>query len=345
MHRFDYRFLKDSVPAQTLGILGIVADLNAREEMRETANPKVFDLLRHSARIDSVRSSNAIEGIVTAKDRYPVLLEQNEPPVGHDEKEILGYRQALDEIYGPDLPTLSEGLIRHFHRLLFAQTSNRAGMYKREDNWIQERDARGRIHIRFVPVPAAETEEAMNQLILAWREAAQDPSIHPLLLTACFVVDFLCIHPFADGNGRVSRLLTSLLLERAGFRISRFISLDRITQEYLCGYYEALKQSSAGWHENRSSYDPFIIYLMQILYRAYKELDDRFVANQTARVPKARQIENLLLNTFVPVSKQHIAERFPDISVTTIERVLSQMLKREQIVKIGSRKDARYKVK
>ena len=345
VHRFDYRFLEDTVSAEIRGISDIIADLHARGQIRQQENLKVFDRLRRSAMIDSVRSSNAIEGIVTVKERYSAILEQEAVPATHNEQEIIGYQNVLNEIYTAGGLELSSGLIRHFHQVLLSSTSRLAGKYKTENNWIQERDEAGHISIRFVPVPARETPEAVEQLIMAYHEGRQDSSVHPLMLIACFIVDFLCIHPFSDGNGRISRLLTIMLLENEGYQIGRYISVDRMIHEYLYGYYDALKRASQGWHENQNTYDPFIVYLMQILYRCYKELDDRFIENRVRKVPKKTQIENMLLNSYVPVSKEQIAAKFPDISVTTIERVLGDMVKKNQIVKIGTYRNARYKAR
>ena len=265
-------------------------------------------------------------------------------PVTHAEQEIDGYRKALDEILSEGYSgQLTEETIRHFHRLIMETTSFEAGQYKKEDNYIQERDEEGRISVRFVPVRASETEEAMRQWIFAYHEARQDAAVNRLLLTAAAVVDFLCIHPFTDGSGRVSRLLTTMLLEKEGFDIGRYISVDAKIREYVYGYYEALHEASEGWHGNKSDYAPFIVFIMQILYRCYKELDEKFVDNTLKKVPKHKQIEGFMKNAYVPVAKEEIAQRFPEISVSTIERVLGKLVKEGKIQKIGSFRDARYR--
>lgn len=344
MHRFDYRFLAQSIPANMLEIAGIIYDLRGKGEIRKSRHQQLFQELRHTAMVDSVQSSNAIEGIVSTAERIKKLVGGQAEPFTHDEQEILGYRTALDEICNnaEDLE-LSGELLRHFHRLMLGATSADAGEYKRQNNWIQERDEQGRVSVRFVPVPAKETPEAMEQLILAWREARQDSGVNGLLLTACVTVDFLCIHPFRDGNGRVSRLLTSLLLLQEGFDIGKYISVDKKINEYRYQYYQALKASSDGWHENRNSYVPFITYLLQILYSCYRDLDSRFIENTADRVSKSRQIENALRQSFVPVSKEEIAARFPEISISTVERVLGKLVRAGEIEKIGTNRNARYR--
>ena len=343
MHRFDYSFLRESIPGSLSGLVGIIYDLRGRGEIRKTENQRVFEGLRQAAMVDSVRSSNAIEGIVTTAERVKALVRQDAEPLNHDEQEILGYRNALAEIYaGFERMELSEELVKHFHLLMEQNAAVDAGEFKRENNWIQERNSAGNIQVRFVPVSAKETDEAMAQWVMAYREARQDSRINGLLLTACAIVDFLCIHPFRDGNGRVSRLLTSLLLLKEGFDIGRYVSVEKKINDYKYGYYEALKASSAGWHENRNSYEPFITFLLQILYACYKEMDERFIEGSAHTKSKSGLVENTLLQCFVPVSKGEIIDRLPEISVTTIERVLGQMVKDGRIVKIGENRGARY---
>ena len=343
MHRFDYSFLRESLPGNLSGLVGIIYDLRGRGEIRKEENRRVFEDLRQSAMVDSVRSSNAIEGIVTTAERAKALLRQDAPPLNHDEQEILGYRNALAEIYsGSEHLEVSGELAKHFHFLMEQNAAADAGQYKQENNWIQERTPEGSIRVRFVPVSAKDTEEAMNQWTMAYREARQDSRINGLLLTACAIVDFLCIHPFRDGNGRVSRLLTSLFLLKEGFDIGRYVSVEKKINDYKYGYYEALKVSSRGWHENENSYEPFITYLLQILYACYKEMDEKFISRSVNRKSKSKLVENTLLQCFVPVSKAEIAERLPEISVTTIERVLGQMVKEGIVVKIGENRGARY---
>lgn len=346
MHQFDYLFLKEQVPGQIVGISNMIADLHGRESLRQTEHPELFRRLRENALIETVKGSNAIEGIVTTGKRMDALMKEDAAPQNHNEQEILGYRDALTEIYSEEFDAdVSEELLKHFHRIMLGATAADAGSYKKENNRIQERDENGRSRIRFVPVPAKETPEAMAQWLMAYREARQDAAVSRLLLTACAVVDFLCIHPFADGNGRVSRLLTSLLLQQAGYQIGKYVSIDAKINEYKYGYYQALKAASDGWHENRNDYMPFMTFLMQILYACYKELDEKFAEGQLKKIPKHQQVENILLNSYVPISKGDLIARLPDISVATIERVMGEMLKDGKIVKIGSYRNARYKVK
>ena len=344
MHVFDYRFLSESLPAELLDITGIIYDLRGRGELRKINNQKVFQEMRQIAMIDSVQSSNAIEGIATTAERMKMIIDQRFDPYTHEEKEILGYRNVLDEIYsGYEDMEVSSDLLKHFHYLMLQSVSSDAGNYKTQNNWIQERDEQGRIRVRFVPVDAKTTMEAMTQMIMAYREARQDSGINGLLLTACTIVDFLCIHPFRDGNGRVSRLLTSLLLLQHGFDIGRYISIDKKINEYRMNYYQALEESSDGWHENRNTYIPFITFFLQILYSCYKDLDRRFIQNTVTKQSKSKQVENTLLECFVPISKQELCDRYPEVSVTTVERVLGKLVREGKIEKIGTYRNARYR--
>ena len=182
----------------------------------------------------------------------------------------------------------------------------------------------------------------MIQMILAYYEARQDSEIASLLLIPCFLLDFLCIHPFLDGNGRVSRLLTVLLLYLAGYDIVRYVSFEGVVNEYKEAYYEALETSSDGWHGNRNDYIPFVINFLQILYRCYKKLDESFTEISLKKAKKSERVESILLETIIPVSKREILEKVPDISVQTGELVLRKMLIDNRIIKIGSYKNARY---
>lgn len=344
MHSFDYRFLADSIPAELGGASNVLYDLRGRNALRMQEDERVFEQLRQAAIIESVRGSNAIEGIVTTQDRLRELMDGSATPETHGEREILGYKAALQEIYAPGFAAdLTQDYIRHLHALLLQGVSDQAGNYKQVNNWIQERDASGRLSVRFVPVSADDTPDAVDQMVMAFYETAQDANINVLALTACVVVDFLCIHPFADGNGRVSRLLTTMLLQRFGFDIGRYVSIEGMIERYKTGYYDALAEASVGWHENENDYMPFVLYLLQILYACYKEFDQRFIDNGLSKVPKAKLVETLLLSAYAPVSKREICERFPEVSAKTVERVLSELMRDGRVVKIGSYRDARYR--
>lgn len=180
-------------------------------------------------------------------------------------------------------------------------------------------------------------------MLIAYSDAEKDINIHPLILMSCFIVDFLCIHPFRDGNGRISRLLTLLIMNKSGYDIGIYISIEAKINEYKNEYYDALLQSSIGWHENKNDYVPFIIFMFQIIYSCYKQLNDNFIGFESKKVNKSHRIEYIINSSLVPISKKQISERLPDISLKTIELVLSKLIIENTITKIGTYKNARYK--
>lgn len=343
MRRYDYSFLEKSIPANIASLSTIIADLRAKGDFRKLQYADSYEKLRQKAIVESVKGSNAIEGIVTTDDRIRDIVN-GAIPVTHDEKEISGYKEALNLIHANhEHMELDENTINSLHRMMEAEVNPaEAGQYKSHDNMIMEYLPDGTRHIRFKPVAAKETSKAMEQLLLAYYDARQNSNIADLLLIPCFIVDFLCIHPYLDGNGRVSRLLTVLLLYMSGYDIGRYISIEGQINKYKESYYEALEHSSAKWHDNKNDYTPFMVNFMQILYRCYKELDESFMDITLKRAKKSERVESVLLNAIAPISKSDILDKVPDISVKTVELVLSKMIKEDKIVKIGSYRDARY---
>lgn len=343
MRKFDYSFLKKEIPGNIVGTVGIISDLNARNQIRKLQYEKTFDKLRKKAIIESVKGSNEIEGIVTTEERIKDLVE-GAVPVTHDEKEISGYKDALSLIHTQheDID-VTRDVILMFHRMMEESVNPaEAGHFKTRDNLIMEYDEEGHRRVRFTPVKASETDKAIEQLLLAYYDARQDMEIPVLFLIPCFIVDFLCIHPFLDGNGRVSRLLTVLMLYIAGYDIGRYISVENQIKKHKESYYAALEQSSAGWHENKNDYTFFIVNFLQILYRCFKDLDESFMDISLKKAKKSERVEAVLMGAVAPISKADIEEKLPDVSVKTIELVLGKMLKEEKIEKIGTYRDARY---
>lgn len=343
MHKYDYSFLKDGIPGNIIGLITIIADLRSKEAFRRQQYGETFERLRQKAMVESVKGSNAIEGIVTTEARIKEIVN-GAMPVTHDEMEISGYKDALSFIHTNHVNLdIDEDMILGIHKMIEEQTNHQeAGKYKTFNNYIMEYCADGSRRIRFKPVLAKDVQADMQQLMLAYYDARQDSEISPLLLIPCFVLDFLCIHPFTDGNGRVSRLLTILLLYLSGYDIVKYISYEGQIDKYKESYYEALKVSSDLWHENRNNYVPFIINFLQILYGCFKNLDNAFTEISLKKAKKSERVECVLRNAVVPISKQDIVEKVPDISVKTVELVLRKMMKENKIKKIGTFKNARY---
>ena len=345
MHKYDYSFLKNlMVPARFLNMTNMIYSLRNEEENKQRDYPDLFTNIKKIAIVQSVRGSNAIEGIVTTDKRIEEIVNQNSNPINHNEEEILGYKDALSIIHNEYLTmSLNENTILNLHNTLLNHTDALyKGMYKKEDNIIRERRPDGSSSIRWMPVSARDTVDAMEQLILAYMDARDDSEVNQLLLIPCVILDFLCIHPFADGNGRMSRLLTLLLLYKNNFDISKYISFEEQINKSKGYYYEALRKSSIGWHENQNDYIPFMENFIMTLYLCYKELDKRFLTIKSGKTSKSKRVEEIIFNAFIPISKKEIASLLPDISITTIEKVLSDMLKDNRIVKIGTTNNCKY---
>jgi len=345
MHIFDYSFLdKGKLPAEMVNLTSAIAAFNSISIAREEKNKGVYTELEKIARIQSVKGSNAIEGIVTTDVRIKEIVNGNSAPLDHNEREIAGYRDALDEIHRSHAElSISENTILHLHQVMTDIAGYAlSGQYKTNDNLIIETDEFGRRTVRFEPVSAADTKEAMQQLILAYMDARDNPSINRLLLIPCVILDFLCIHPFSDGNGRVSRLLSLLLLYKSGYDVCKYVSFEEqinLSKEY---YYEALQESSKGWHNNENSYFEFMKNFLSTLYKCYKDLDKRFSTVNGKKISKSERIEQTVLNSVLPVSKAEICDILPDVSPTTVEAVLGRMIKDGTIKKMGQARATRY---
>ena len=345
MHHFDYSFLHNGLlPA---GLLNITADIYALRVTaldRKEQFAEIYTELAEIARVQSVKNSNEIEGIVTTDERILEIVNNSSVPLNHSEQEIAGYRDALAVVHTEyaDME-FRESDIQRLHAIMMNIAGySYAGQYKIADNDIIEEDAFGRRKVRFHPTPAKDTQDAMEQLVLAYQVARDNPNINQLLLIPCVILDFLCIHPFRDGNGRISRLLSLLLLYRNDFDAGKYISFEEQINLRKGNYYDALKQSSTGWHENQNSYAEFIMEFLSTLYMCYKELDKRFAVVGSKRVTKQARVEATVLNSLTPVSKGDIGKILPDVSATTIEAVLGKMVREGQIRKVGSGKGTRY---
>ena len=345
MRRFDYSFLRNiKVPVNFMTFTNAIYTIKNLEEEKKNIYPDIFTALQKIAIVQSVKGSNEIEGIVTTDKRIEEIVNQSSAPRNHNEQEITGYKNALNLIHSDsDKMSLNEDLILNLHKILLEKIEvSYGGSYKTEDNIIRESYKDGTSFVRWVLVSSQDTPKAMKELILAYMEARDDSLIDGLLLIPCVILDFLCIHPFRDGNGRISRLLTLFLLYKSGFDISKYISFEEQINKMKGNYYEALKRSSIGWHDNKNDYIPFIENFLYTLYLCYKELDKRFLTLGTKKVSKKKRIESAIMNSFLPISKKELQALLPDISLTTIEAVLASMLNDGKIKKIGSTKSAKY---
>lgn len=346
MRKFDYSFLNNGLlPANLVNLTANISALKTMAGVRKEEYSKIFTELEAVAKVQSVKSSNAIEGIVTSDERIAAIVNQNSAPLNHNEAEIAGYRDALNEIHlGYAHLDFRERDILRLHEIMMTFAGfEYGGHYKKDDNVILEIDADGSRHVRFRPTPANETPRAMQQLELAYLEARGDANINQLLLIPCVILDFLCIHPFRDGNGRMSRLLSLLLLYKNGYDAGKYVSFEEQINSYKAYYYEALRQSSMGWDTNENSYFPFIENFLSTLYLCYKELDKRFAVVNGRKITKKARVEATVLNSLTPLSKAEICKILPDVSPTTVEAVLGAMVKNGVIKRIGAARSARYR--
>ncbi len=345
MKKIDYSFLeKENIPGNLINLLTGIYTLKTCDDNRKINNINVYTELEKVAIVQSVKCSNAIEGIMTTDQRINEIVNRSSAPLNHNEEQIAGYRDALNLIH-KNYQNLSfnENTILSLHeKMLQISKPNVAGKYKEEDNVIMEVKSDGTRSVRFSPIKASETKQAMEQLILAYIDARDNSNVNPLLLIPCVILDFLCIHPFSDGNGRMSRLLTLLLLYKSGFDSGKYISFEEQINNTKGYYYEALKKSSVDWHNGENNYFYFVENFLITLFSCYKELDKRFATINSKKVNKTSRIEATVLNSLVPISKKEISNILPDVSITTIESVLSKLLKENKIVKIGVGRDTRY---
>jgi Fic family protein len=345
MRNFDYSFLDNGMlPSNLVNITSNIYSLRTAAAARKEDYAKIFTELESVAKVQSVKSSNAIEGIITSDVRIAEIVNKSSAPLNHDEAEIAGYRDALNIVHTEyENLSFAESTILQLHEVMMSVAGYEfAGQYKTDNNVIIEVDKDGKRNVRFRPTPASETKEAMEQLVLAYLDASSNANINQLLLIPCVILDFLCIHPFRDGNGRMSRLLSLLLLYKNGFDAGKYISFEEQINNGKAYYYEALKQSSAGWDANENDYFPFVQNFLLTLYMCYKELDKRFAIFHGKKVTKSARVEATVLGSLTPISKREICAIHPDVSPTTVEAVLSKMVKAGEIKRIGAGRSSRY---
>lgn len=345
MRRFDYQEKwKNLLTPEIVSYLTQIHEFKGEQTLFIEAKADTLTQLVEIAKIQSTESSNKIEGIYTSDSRLRELVKDKTRPRTRNEQEIAGYRDVLNTIHeSHDHIPPKSAIILQLHRDLYKfESYNIGGKYKIADNVIEEEDSQGIKKIRFKPVPAWETPEAMEELCRAFEEAMATGEIDPLLLIPMFILDFLCIHPFNDGNGRMSRLLTLLLLYRSGYIVGKYISIERMIENSKELYYECLRESSENWYENKNDYIPFVKYMLGVIVGAYREFSLRIKLLITQNISKPERIEEIIKNTLGTITKKEIAEKCPDISVVTIQRTLAELLTAEKILKIGGGRYTKY---
>lgn len=337
MHEFDFiNRPKDLLTPEVVALLTRLHECRGRQELFIEAEPDVLAALLEVAKIQSTDASNRIEGIYTTDERLKAIVQEKVKPRNRNEEEISGYRDVLATIHESyEYIAPRPNNILQLHRDLYSFSSAGGGTYKNSDNIIAEKHADGTETARFRPVPAFQTADAMLNLCTKYNEAIEAGTYDPLLLMPVFILDFLCIHPFNDGNGRMSRLLTLLLLYRSGFIVGKYISIEMLIEKSKDSYYEALQASAQNWHEDRNNYLPFLKYMMGVVVKAYNEFEDRVEHLRYRKVSKPERIKAFIERTPGKITKKEIAQVCPDISLTTIERTLADLLAAGYIEKTG----------
>lgn len=344
MRNYDYtKKWEQLLTPEIVGLLTRIHEYKGEQTLFIEAKADTLAQLTEIAKIQSTEASNRIEGIYTSDERLRLLVKDKTIPHTRSEQEIAGYRDVLNSIHESyDYIPIKPSIILQLHRDLYRFSGINGGRYKNTDNVIAEEDAQGNRSIRFQPVPAWETQDAMERLCQAFDEAIGREEIDPLLLIPMFVLDFLCIHPFNDGNGRMSRLLTLLLLYRAGYIAGKYISIEKLIEETKETYYEALQTSSQNWHEEQNRYEPFVRYMLGIVLSAYREFSSRVKTLTASGLSKPERIAELIKNTIGKITKAEIQQKCPDISTITIQRTLNKLLENREIIKIGGGRYTAY---
>jgi len=344
MPRFDYG---DPLNLLTPAIVKKVATLReykGKQALYLEARPDVLEKLCTSAKIRSADASNRIEGISTTDKRLKDLLVEKGEPVTRAERDIAGYRDVLALVHESyEHIQITPNVILQMHAMLHRYSGYAfAGRWKDGDNTIVERDADGVERVRFRPLPAVAVPGAMEELCSSYAAGIASETVDPLILVARFVFDFVSIHPFTDGNGRMSRLLTLLLLYQNGYLAGKYVSIEDEINRTRDSYYEALAASSEGWGYGEADYAPFISYLLGIEIAVYADFESRVSGLLGGSKSKAERVEECLENSLGPIKKSDIVRECPDISVTTIERVLKKLLDDGKIEKTGSGRSTAY---
>ncbi len=333
-----------SIPLGTGWLLGSCMEARGKQNLWMTQKPEVLDVLREQAIIQSAESSNRIEGVTIPADRLRPVILGKVTPRDRSEEELAGYRQALEWIFSRKRQvSIVPAVIRQLHTLAQGGFSGDAGEWKKRDNEIIEILPNGERKIRFVPISAKDTPKTVDALCRSYREACDDERVPPLVIVATFVFDLLCIHPFRDGNGRVSRLATTLLLQVHGFHVARYVSLERLVEQSKEEHYSVLAECSKGWHEGKNDLVPWWNFFWSMLHRANKEFE-RQVESAKARPAKTDLVRQTVLAQVEQFTLGDVAAQLPSASPPLIKKVLAELKKQGKVHLVGRGRGARWEV-
>lgn len=344
MRQFNYTAIKDwKWDSEILGLIAAIYKEAGKQELYLKQRPEELEKLIDIAKIQSTEASNAIEGIVTTSTRIRQLVEEKTTPKNRDEQEIAGYRDALSIIHENfDAIPITRNYILQLHKVMYGHMNNpMAGRTKSVQNYISATYPDGHVEILFTPLSPFETSDALDRICEEYNWVIGNMEVEPLIAIPVFIHDFLCIHPFNDGNGRMSRLLTTLLLYRSGFYVGKYISLEAKIAKNKDLYYDALSRAQTGWHEGTEDPVPFIKYLLGTVLAAYRDFEDRFALVEK-KLPAIEMVRRASLNKLGRFTKQDIREFCPSLSVSAIEGALRKMVEDGEIKREGNGKNICY---
>ena len=344
MRTFNYSIIKNQKwDSETLGLIAAIYKEYGKQELYLKQRPDELEKLVEIAKIHSTEASNAIEGIVTTNTRIKQLVEEKTAPRNRDEQEIAGYRDVLSIIHASyDAIPLSKNYILQLHKIMYSHMHNpMAGQTKNVQNYISATFPDGHSKILFTPLAPFETPEALDRICEEYNKVIGNMELEPLIAIPIFIHDFLCIHPFNDGNGRMSRLLTTLLLYRSGFYVGKYISLEAKIAKNKDLYYAALSRAQHGWHEGTEDVVPFIKYLLGTILASYKDFGDRFAIVEE-KLPAIEIVRKASLNIIGRFTNQDIREQCPSLSLSSVEGALRKMVAAGELKREGAGKATRY---
>ena len=345
MRTYDYnKKWQQLLTPEIVTMLSQIHEFKGEQNLFIEAQSDTLTQLVEIAKIQSTEASNKIEGIFTSDERLKKLVTNKTTPRSRNEQEIAGYRDVLSTIHDSyEFIPVRPSIILQLHRDLYKFSGKSiGGAYKNADNVIAEEDNEGNRFARFQPIPAWETPDSIEALCGAFDDAIARNEADPLLIIPMFILDFLCIHPFNDGNGRMSRLLTLLLLYRAGYIVGKYISIEKVIETTKDTYYEALQSSSQGWHEEENDYAHFVRYMLGVILSAYRDFSSRVRVLTTSGMSKPDRIREIIKDTLGKITKTEIMQKCPDISQVTVQRTLNDLIKNGDIIKIGGGRYTSY---
>ena len=337
------RLAETKLPLGSVWLLEKLAESKGKQALHEKQSPQILKALREMALVESTESSNRIEGVTVERERLRPLILGNARPRDRSEEEIVGYRRALSWIHTHhEKISIEPETLKRLHGLAQGGTVGDAGEWKQTQNEIVELYADGRREVRFRPVEPAQVPGAAEELCLAYRHSMDQLKVTPLLAVACLVLDFLCIHPFRDGNGRVSRLLTLLALYHHGHEVGRYISLERIVEQTKESYYEVLQKSSVGWHDGSHDIMPWFNYFLATIRTAYREFEEHAERQRPARGSKADLVNYALASVPSTFRISDVERLCPNVGRDMIRVVMNRWRKEGKLKAIVRGRDAQW---